>query len=187
MGQMWEIMSDECLRAHVLYAVEFHALVLMPNHFHILLTVPERDLGVVMNELMKSVSRSTNLLSGRSGHLFGGPYHWSLIGNTRYFRHALKYIYRNPVRAKLCSRVESYPYSTLWGLIGLGKLPFPIFLTRIGMEISLPFLDGQRQLDWLNTPFPIEMEKLIQKGLRKKLFDEARDRETRVSVAAALN
>jgi putative transposase len=177
--QLWEITGDECLLLNMIYGVEIHAFVLMPNHFHLLLTVPEHDLGIVMNEFMKSVSRRTNLGSGRSGHLFGGPYHWSLINNTRYYGHALKYVYRNPVRAKLCENVEDYRYSSLNGLLGTSHLPFPVSLTRVGMEIALPAIDSHQQLSWLNKPFPKEAETLIQRGLRKRLFDTIMDRKDR--------
>src|SRR5690606_20442105 len=107
------------------------AVVLMPNHFHMILTVPMHDLGVVMNRLMTSVSRRANLFSGRTGHLFGGPYFWSLIASFRYYGHALKYVYRNPVKGGLCERVERYPFGSLHGLLGYSHLPFPIHLTRI--------------------------------------------------------
>jgi putative transposase len=177
--QVWKIIGNECLFLSLIYEVEFHGVVLMPNHFHMMLTVPHQDLGIVMNHFMRSVSRTINLLSGRSGHVFGGPHYRSLINNSRYFGHALKYIYRNPVRAKLCSKVEDYPYSSIQGLIGLTRLPFPIFFTRVGMEASLPLLHANEQLAWLNTPFPKEAEPLIQRGLRRTLFDVVMDRKTR--------
>lgn len=178
-ARLWKILGEECLFLQVVYAVEFQAVVLMPNHFHMILTVPEHDLGIVMNELMKSVSRRANILTGRSGHVFGGSYHWSLIGSTRYFSHALKYVYRNPVRARLCDTVESYPFSTLQGLLGLAPLPFPVHMTRIGMELSLPSEYPYEQLNWLNTPFPKEAEILIQKGLRRTMFKNLIERKTR--------
>jgi REP element-mobilizing transposase RayT len=154
----------------LIYEVEFQAVVLMPNHIHMILTVPHHDLGAVMREFMKSISQHTNLLSGRSGHLFGGPYHGSLIGNSQYYGHAFKYVYRNPVRAKICTHVEEYPYSSLKGLLGMAHLPFPIHFSRVGMEIALPSTESELQLPWLNTPFPSETECRIQKGLRRRLF-----------------
>jgi REP element-mobilizing transposase RayT len=147
-------MGTECLNLALVYEVEFHALVLMPNHFHMLVTVPKHDLGKVMSVFMASVTRTANLLSGRSGHLFGGPYHWSLINSSRYYGHALKYVYRNPVRAKLCSAVEEHPYSTLQGLLGETHLPFRLHFTRAGMELALPSAEPSEQLEWLNKPFP---------------------------------
>lgn len=179
LARVWKIIGKECLFLSLIYEVEFQAVVLMPNHIHILLTVPKHDLGIVMNEFMKSVSRSINLRSGRTGHVFGASYHWSLINNSRYYGHALKYVYRNPVRAKLCGRVEDYPYSSLHGLLGKAHLPFPLYQTRVGMEIALPTTESYFQLDWMNTAFPSEAEKLIQKGLRRKLFDVIIDRKTR--------
>lgn len=169
--KFWNVLAGECLNACWVYEVEFHAILLMPNHFHIILSVPKYDLGKVMNTFMSSITRTTNLMSGRSGRLFGAPYFWSLINSSRYFGHALKYVYRNPVRAKICEKVEDYPYSTLHGLIGSSHLPVPIHLTQVGMEISLPSTDPITQLAWLNRPFPTEAEELIRQGLRKRTFD----------------
>jgi putative transposase len=176
--RLWLLIANECLSLRLVYGVEFQALVLMPNHFHMLLTVPEQDLGKVMSVFLSSVTRTGNLLSNRSGHIFGGPYHWSLINNARYYGHALKYVYRNPVRAKLCASVEDYRFSTVQGLIGNAHLPFAIHLTRVEMEFSLPSTEILEQLEWLNKPFPIEADYLIQKGLRKKLFGFVADRKT---------
>jgi REP element-mobilizing transposase RayT len=179
---MWKIIGDECLNLHLVYGVEFHSLVLMPNHFHILLTVPEHDLGIVMNVFMSTVTRLTHLISGRSGRLFGSRYFWSLIDNSRYFGHAYKYVYRNPVKASLCEKVDSYPFSTLQGSLGLKHLPFPLFHTKVGMELALPSIESHEQLDWLNRPFPKEAELLIQKGLRRTTFNKIIDRATREPV-----
>lgn len=178
--KLWEIMRSEGLIISILYGAEIHALVLMPNHFHMLLTVPEQDLGIVMNSFICSITRLSNLHSGRSGHLFGGPYYRALIQSTRYFGHALKYVYRNPVRAKLCERVENYPYSSLHGLLGFSHLPFPIYFTRKGLELGLPFIQPDQQLSWLNTPFSSEAEALIRKGLRRQIFETVVDRKTRM-------
>src|SRR4051794_23831949 len=76
---VWAVIGLECLNLAWVYGVQFHALVLMPNHFHMLLTVPEHDLGKAMNVFVSSATRTINLFSGRSGHVFGGPYHWSII------------------------------------------------------------------------------------------------------------
>ncbi len=170
---LWRILGHECLFISVVYGVEIQALVLMPNHFHMIITVPEFDLGVVMNEFLKSVARATNRFSGRKGHVFGGPHYRSLIGGTRYYGHALKYVYRNPVRAKICANVESYPYSTLSGVLGLSRLHFPIHWTRVGMEVGLPACETINQLEWLNRPFPNEAEALIRKGLKREVFSES--------------
>jgi putative transposase len=177
--RFWEIVSHESLFLSLIYGAEFQAVVLMPNHFHIILTVPQFDLGIVMNDFMKSISRTSNQLTGRTGHLFGGPHYRTIVKNSRYFGHVLKYVYRNPVKAGLCERVEDYSFSTLRGLSGEAHLPFPIFYTRMALESSLPAFEAQSQLEWLNRPFPKEAEGLIQKGLRKSVFDLVKKETTR--------
>jgi hypothetical protein len=142
-------------------------------------TSSEGDLGVVMKSLMTNIAKRSNSLSGRSGHLFGGPYFWSLIQSSRYFGHALKYVYRNPVRANLCEKVEDHPFGTLQGTIGDAHLPFPIHFTRSLLDVGLPLDYPSEFLDWLNNPFPQEAEKLIKIGLRRKVFDKIVQYENR--------
>jgi putative transposase len=177
--RLWKVIGSEAFHLTSVFGVEIHAFVLMPNHLHALLTVPERDLGIVMDVFMSSITRIMNLVSGRSGRVFGGRYHHSLIRDSRYFRHVLKYVYRNPVRAGLASSVEDYPFSTLHGLLGRSHLPFPISRTRAAMELNLPHSEPYDQLVWLNRPFPSEAEALIRAALRKTTIQRIIDRKTR--------
>ena len=181
LDSMWKLLSSECLNLNWVYNCRFHAVVLMPNHVHILLSVPEFDLGKVMDVMVAQLTRSSHMYSGRSGRLFGGPYHWTIIESARYFGHALKYVYRNPVKARICEKVEDYPYSTLHGLIGRSPLVTPIHLTSIGMELGLPMETGvtDNTLEWLNQPFSTEVDSIIRIGLSKKIFEDLRDRKTR--------
>jgi putative transposase len=175
----WEIFQFEAHAITVIHGAEIHALVLMPNHFHLLLTVPEVGLSKVMLHWMRSVSRTMNLLSGRTGHVFGGPYHGSLVGTGAYYRHVLKYVYRNPVRASLCERVEDWSYSTLHGLLGRSRLGFPLFYPRCGHGETTLVPDAIDQLKWLNRPFPNELLERIQVGLRHREFAILADPATR--------
>jgi len=182
MSEMWTLTTSECYLVQLLYEVEIHALVLMPNHFHLLMTVPfeEFDLGKVMNRFMSDLTLHTHQKSGRSGRLFGKRYHWSLIQSSRYYGHALKYVYRNPVKGGLCETVEDYPFSTLHGLVGRTHLPFPIQFTRAGLERDIPDpKDGWPWLDWLNRPFPNEVGPLLRKALKQKELRFLLDQRTR--------
>ncbi len=179
----WQIFSLECLVLTQVYEAQIQSFVLMPNHCHMILTTPSFDLGEVMNAFISSVTRTLNFVSGRTGHVFGGPYFWSIIENSRYYGHALKYVYRNPVKAGLCQKVEDYPFSTLNGLLGRSHLPFPVFSPRLPLDISLPTAEPGEQLPWLNTPFPSEAEAVIQRGLRRRNFSVIMDRRTRAPHA----
>jgi putative transposase len=181
MERLWTIITDELYLLTLLYQIEIHAFVLMPNHFHLILSVPNSDLGKIMDLLMSSVTKRVNSATGRIGHLFGGPYYWSIITSSRYFGHAFKYVYRNPVKGAFCRRVEDYPFSSIHGLVGNGHLPFPISYTRLGAEINLPDIDHiETWLYWLNQPFPNETEGLIKKLLRKKEIKVLLRRSSRI-------
>jgi putative transposase len=99
--QTWEIFNEKILEVQKKFGVKIHAFVMMSNHFHLLITTPHEDLGKVMETFMRSITRTMNAKSGRTGRVFGGPYHWSLINSNVYYDCALKYVYRNPVKAKL--------------------------------------------------------------------------------------
>jgi putative transposase len=177
--KMWTILGSECLSASLKFGAQFQSVVLMPNHFHMLVSTPESDLGSIMNEFMSNLTKITNQMAGRSGHLFGGPYHRSIIENSRYYGHAFKYVYRNPVKAQICERVEDYPYSTLYGLTGFARLDFPVSPGRPEITISIPGSEPYEFLPWLNTVFPGNTESLIQAGLKKKTFGKIICRESR--------
>lgn len=171
MTELWRIASEELYLLNLMYEAEIHGFVLMPNHIHLMLTTPGDDLGMLMQIFMGQLTKRANYTSGRSGHLFGARYHWSIITSTRYYGNVLKYVYRNPVKAQICNQVEEYEFSTVSGTLGQQVLPFPIHLSRIGLDVNLPnhrYPEVWR--DWLNTPFAGEIEKDLQKRMRKKVI-----------------
>jgi putative transposase len=181
--EVWDIFNFESYRLNKVYGAEFQSLVVMPNHFHAIVTVPEFDLGKLMSIYLSAITRKILARSKRSGHVLGGPYHRSIITSTRYYGHVFKYIYRNPVKAGICTLVEDYPYSTVYGLVGADRLQVPLCFTRVGFETNLPHhLYVQPWLDWLNTPFSSEAEKTIQKAMYKKEIRAALDRYRRPKV-----
>ena len=180
---MWKITTSELYLLTLTHDVEIHSFVLMPNHFHLLITVPKADLGKIMNLYMAAVTKTVNLRTGRSGRVFGGPYYWSIITCTRYYGHAFKYLYRNPVRAGICIRVEQYRFSTIQGLMGIAPAPLPLSYTRLGLELNLPEHENcSSWLEWLNTPFPQEAEKLIKKALSRRELKPIIERSKRKPV-----
>lgn len=166
--QAWKVFSINLNDIITLFGVKIHAFVLMPNHFHLLLTTPADDLGLVMQHFMKSVTKTINMISGRSGRVFGGKYHWSLVDNDHYLDSALKYIYRNPVKAGLAMKVEEYAYSSIREFIS-HDTPFSILPSSYNSTL-VPDGEVQNYLSWLNRPFNGEQEEAIRIGLKKRKF-----------------
>ncbi len=182
--RMWNVLNDELLLATIVFGIEIHAFVMMPNHFHLLLTTPNEDLGKVMSCILSYVTRTANLISGRSGRVFGARYHWSLMNEGTYYGHALKYVYRNPVKAQLSASVEEYRFSTIFGISGAGPLLVPLHHPRCGHGLSFTTNELDSMLSWLNRPFSNEIDVAIKRGFRRSVFEMPVNRTSRKSMHA---
>ena len=123
-----------------------------------------------MQRIVGSVTKTLNQHSGRSGRVFGARYHWNLVCTERYFAHALKYVYRNPVKARLATHVERYPYSSLYALLGARALPFPVHFPFGRPEYLVVPNEPGELVRWLNRPFRPDDERAIKAALRKTRF-----------------
>lgn len=145
------------------FQTQIHAFVLMPNHFHLLMTTPNLNLSESMQYFMRESTRSINNLSAGMNQLWGGRFFRSEINSSHYLNCVYKYLYRNPVRAQISKNVESYPYSTLYGLLGREQLVIPTFDEAITNSPA-------DTLKWLNETPPPKYEEYVRIGLKKKIF-----------------
>ena len=175
---VWRVFSNELWLQAKLYALRIHAFVLMPNHFHLLASSPEREIGLCMREFLSSSTRIINAKNQRTGRVFGGPYSGSLIQDPYYFLHAYKYVIRNPARAKLCSFVGQYAFSTYACSIGLRHLPIPLCMPEWNLAAFLP-QDAESMDLWLNKPHRSEENEALRKALRRKEFSMPAHRSSR--------
>lgn len=91
------------------------AYSLMPNHWHMLLWPKhDGDLPAFMQQLTNThVKRWKEHYEEKGyGHLYQGRYKSFPVQTEEYFYTAAHYVERNPVRARLADRVESWPWSS---------------------------------------------------------------------------
>lgn len=181
----WKTLTNELHLQYRLYEISIHSFVLMPNHFHLMITSRKRSIDLVMKEFLGSSTRILNARHGRCGHIFGGRYFWSVIRESSHYAHAIKYVYRNPVKANLCEMVSDYAFSTYAGRLGFRHLPFPIFPPQDHLDRLLPH-DAQALDEWLNRPHKIEENDAIRKALKRKEFKLPIARDTRTPVNVEL-
>ena len=99
--------------------------VLMPTHFHLILEVGHNMLQPGMRDTFGPYAQEFNRRHGRSGHLKAGPYKLRRIGDEVALDVAVRYVARNPVRAKLCLQPQDWTWSSYRGTAGLApKFPF---------------------------------------------------------------
>jgi REP element-mobilizing transposase RayT len=172
MDYVWSVFSDYLFFINRAFNIQIHCFILMNNHFHLIAATPEANLDEAMNYFMREVSRRISKKSGRINQVFGGPYHWSLLQAPNSFQFAYKYVYRNPIEAGLCVRVEDYKYSTLQVLLGQQHSVIPL------QPDEYLFSDFEGQLRWLNESYPSEKVKdEIRKALRRYEFCFAKRRD----------
>ena len=103
------------------YGYRLHCYVLMTNHYHLLIETPDGNISKVMHYINGSYTTHINRKRKRSGHLFQGRYKAILIDRDSYLLELSRYVHLNPVRARIVSRPEDYPYSSYVSYISRKK------------------------------------------------------------------
>jgi len=109
-------LGDLCRAA----GLALHAYVLMPDHFHLLLTPPD---GAALSHTMQALGRRYvrwfNQRHGRSGTLWEGRFRSTVIEPEPYLLECQRYIELNALRAGLVADAATYPWSSLPHHLGL--------------------------------------------------------------------
>ena len=171
LDSVWETFSNHLYFLCRGFNFQIHSFVLMNNHYHLLASTPQLNISSGMAYFHREVSRELNKKGNRINRTFAGRYFKCHIGSFHYFMNCYKYVYQNPVRSGVVRQCESYPYSTLSGLLGLSRMEIPV------VEDTLLFEDDlHNTLCWLNeTPEKVDLDSMrsaINKGefkLRKDL------------------
>ena len=95
--------------------VEIFGFCLMPNHWHLVLRpAGKRDLAAYLSWVSNThVKRYRVHHQHTSGHLYQGRYKSFPVEEDAYFLTLLRYVEANPLRAKLVTRAERWPWSSL--------------------------------------------------------------------------
>jgi putative transposase len=115
------------------HGLKVWAYCLMTNHVH-LICVPEApdSLGRVMRPLQMLQAQRVNADRGFRGHLWADRYFTCALDEAHLW-HAVRYVERNPVRARLVRSAEAYPWSSAPAHCGLR--PDPV------LSPDLPLID----------------------------------------------
>lgn len=122
------------------FDIDIHSLVMMDTHVHLLISTFDHNENFFCNSLQKKISPDAVLEN------LAEP-----ILNYSQYLNTYKYIYRNPVEAGICNKVENYKYSSLYCLLGKGHLHCQVY-DHIGL-IQNPL----HILNWLNQDFQFKL------------------------------
>lgn len=96
-----------------------YGFVIMPDHCHLLLSVPE---GGSISKIMHTFKRAVSFAVGQ-GSIWQSRFH---IRYPEMPDKALTYIHQNPIRAHLCEDPANFPWSSACGKHDVSLLPNPI-------------------------------------------------------------
>ena len=160
----WKIFCHSLNEAADRYGVNLHGFVLMSNHFHLLLTTPNKNLGEFMRHFLSNATRRIQKRAHRINHILGARYRATVIESSWALAYVYKYIYRNPVRAGMSKKVEDYQWSSFQ------KGNYLVLSEGIETYWSNIPKDPIARIKWLNHPTPKESEALIGRALRRSKF-----------------
>lgn len=108
---------------------QLHEFVLMPTHFHLLLT-PETALERAMQLIKGGFSFHVRTIV-RSKDIWARGYVDHRVRDVSDYSHHRDYIHQNPCKAGLAARPEAYPYSSAFP--GFELDPVPQWLKPVAM------------------------------------------------------
>lgn len=123
------------------------AYTIMPNHWHLVLHPRgDGDLGLFMHRLTNAHTRHVHVKTKTigSGHLYQGRYKSFLVENDEYLLTLIKYVERNPVRARLVRLCENWQWGSAWRRIHGSKAQIQLLDTS-----PTPFPHGYKR--WINS------------------------------------
>ena len=105
------------------HGLAIQAYCLMTNHVHFV-AVPRQaySLGLVFRDTNRAYAARFNYRQGESGHLWQGRF-YSTVLDEGHFWAAVRYVERNPVRAKMVQHAWEYPWSSAGAHCGLRADP----------------------------------------------------------------
>ena len=134
---------------------------LMPNHVHLLLrpTTAEGTVSHILHDVQARYARFFNRRYERTGHVFQGRFHASIIKRDSYLLAASRYIHLNPVRAGLCRTASAYPWTSMRAYIEPDGDPLRLVDTHLILTMAAAEPTLQRQAyqalvetDWCQAP-----------------------------------
>ncbi len=95
------------------YEAKIYHWVIMNNHYHFLLEMPDPELiSKMMGGIAKAYTHYYHKNNGTTGYLWQGRYKMQPVEKEQYFLTCGRYIERNPVRAGLVQKASVYEFSS---------------------------------------------------------------------------
>lgn len=130
-----------------LFAAEIHAYSLMPNHYHLLICTPNGNISRIMRHLNGVYTQYINTKYKTEGSLFRGRFKSILINDEEYLLELVRYIHRNPYKAKLEKRIGEHRWTSHRGYMRETYAPEWLRVKEVLRRFSRYGKAARRELD----------------------------------------
>jgi putative transposase len=94
------------------FNVETHAYALLPNHYHLIVRTPQANVSHMMRYVNGVYTQYINRKYRLEGSLFKGRFKSILIERESYLLELVRYIHRNPFKARLEERIGQHRWTS---------------------------------------------------------------------------
>jgi len=150
-----------------MWGLRIAAFCLMPNHYHLLVQTPEANLSRIMRHVNGVYTQRYNRRHKTDGQLFRGRYKSILVGGDSYLLELLRYIHRNPLRARIVEHLDEYTWSSHRGYLSSSKAWSWLHKSFLLSMFSRNIRKARR--DYIDFVSQVESEEITDLFSRKNL------------------
>jgi putative transposase len=127
LAKNWDVIVSWLNCLPFFFSVSLHHVLVMSNHFHLLLTPTKDNFPQALGYFLTNLSKYFNSHDNRKDHFFGNRYYPTIISDEKHLINVIRYIYQNPYRAKITKDILSYPYSSLGFYLGINNYGLKLY------------------------------------------------------------
>ncbi len=166
------------------------AYVIMNNHYHLLIQTFKDSISDVMFNINNVTGKFIKDKLNLNGHVFQGRFNSKLVQSNEYFLWLIRYIHRNPVRAKICTKVDDYSWRShkfyLRGSSNFVNVSFPLLVfdtnKQKALELYLKLMNSNGNEETAEKDYEFFNQQLNQYKAQNIYPDMKLELPTRVSM-----
>lgn len=157
------------------YDARIQHFQLMGNHYHLKILTPKANLHKIMHYFNGQIARRLNKSQGVKGHLWEQRYRSSIISTDEYAQVCVAYIYNNPVRAKLCAKIEDSKLLSTYNFYVKGKqIEFSVHADEVFLMMGRNELERRNRFkEFVQSQYLPETVTSIRKTLKNQFIGSA--------------
>lgn len=145
-----------------LFGVLVHCYSLIPNHYHLIIHTPNANLSRMMRHLNGVYTQYINRKYELEGSLFKGRFKSILIESDSYLLELVRYIHRNPYKAKLEKKIGQHKWTSHRAYMNRKERPEWLVVEDVLERFSRYEKTAMKELDlYVKKQPPAELEKRL--------------------------